>query len=234
MFTIFRLPLERIIIGMDRSWMYLRERTSNYYRSKVDDFLKFAYQNKVEQSAIYCPCKECDNRYFLSKEAIKGHLIIYGFTDNYFVWTSHGETHASEQTMHNSNCATHSNMGDDMVGMVHDAFGFSNENYNLGRGNPSEDEQFHGPNEDTKHFLKLLQDAECELYPGCEHFTKLSFIVHLLHLKVLGGWSDTSFTELLELLKKAFPYAQLPKSCMRIVINVRYVKHQGTNQRVKN
>lgn len=62
-------------------------------------------------------------------------------------------------------------------------------------------------------FFKLLVDAQRELYPNCTTFTKLSFTVHLLHIKVLSGWTDTSFDMLLELLKKAFPVGEtLPKS----------------------
>ncbi|XP_042467274.1 uncharacterized protein LOC122050439 [Zingiber officinale] len=66
--------------------------------------------------------------------------------------------------------------------------------------------------EKTKRYMKLLQEAECELYEGCKNFTKLAFIVHLLQLKVLGSWPDNSFTLLLQLLVKAFPHAKLPSS----------------------
>ncbi|WMV20265.1 hypothetical protein MTR67_013650 [Solanum verrucosum] len=37
---------------------------------------------------------------------------------------------------------------------------------------------------EAKKFEKLLKEAECELYPGCKKFSKLSFVVKLLHLKV--------------------------------------------------
>ena len=35
-----------------------------------------------------------------------------------------------------------------------------------------------------KSFDELLKEAQQELYPGCSKFSKLSFIVKLLHLKV--------------------------------------------------
>ncbi|XP_058787489.1 uncharacterized protein LOC131661866 isoform X2 [Vicia villosa] len=67
-----------------------------------------------------------------------------------------------------------------------------------------------GDNSDK--FFKLLKEAEQNLYPGCK-FTKLSFIVHLYHLKCLNGWTDKSFSMLLELLCDAFPKENtLPKS----------------------
>uniref|UniRef100_M1BNA0 TNP2, partial n=1 Tax=Solanum tuberosum TaxID=4113 RepID=M1BNA0_SOLTU len=58
---------------------------------------------------------------------------------------------------------------------------------------------------EAKKFDKLLKEAKCELYPGCKKFSKLSFVVKLLHLKVYNQWSNKSFDMLLELLKEALP-----------------------------
>jgi hypothetical protein len=67
--------------------------------------------------------------------------------------------------------------------------------------------------DDSDKFYKLLKEAEQNLYPGCKKFSKLSFIVHLYHLKCLNGWTDKSFSMLLELLSDAFPEENtLPKS----------------------
>ena len=69
------------------------------------------------------------------------------------------------------------------------------------------------PNENAKRFYRLLHDGETKLYPGCEKFLKLSFIVKLLHIKILGGWSNKSFTILFELLKETLSSGEtLPKS----------------------
>lgn len=54
---------------------------------------------------------------------------------------------------------------------------------------------------------------DVELYPGCKNFSKLSFLIHLYHLKCLNGWTGKSFGMLLELLIDAFPDGTtLPKS----------------------
>ena len=37
-------------------------------------------------------------------------------------------------------------------------------------------------------------------YEGCKHFTKLSAIVHLYHMKFLNGFTNKSFTMLLQFL----------------------------------
>ncbi|XP_042962594.1 uncharacterized protein LOC122296863 [Carya illinoinensis] len=59
---------------------------------------------------------------------------------------------------------------------------------------------------------QLLEDAQRPLFDGCTKFSKLSFVVKLLHIKILGGWSIKSFDMLLSLLRSAFPNAELPQS----------------------
>ncbi|KAL0546349.1 hypothetical protein IC582_016257 [Cucumis melo] len=61
--------------------------------------------------------------------------------------------------------------------------------------------------EDTTNniFQDLLNQARNELYPGCFEFLSLNFLVKLMDVKVLNGWSNKSFDMLLELLRAAFP-----------------------------
>ena len=66
-----------------------------------------------------------------------------------------------------------------------------------------DDEGGHHPNE-SDPFQQLVGDDAEQLYPGCTCFSKLCFVVRLLHIKSLGGWTDKSFNMLLELLKEAF------------------------------
>ncbi|GJT54026.1 hypothetical protein Tco_0989080 [Tanacetum coccineum] len=58
---------------------------------------------------------------------------------------------------------------------------------------------------DIKKLQQLFVDAEKPLYIGCKKFTILSIVVKLLEIKAKNGWSDRSFTTLLELLYEAFP-----------------------------
>nr|KYP59483.1 hypothetical protein KK1_014919 [Cajanus cajan] len=51
----------------------------------------------------------------------------------------------------------------------------------------------------------MCNDLEKPLYPNCTKFTRLSAILRLFNLKARNGWSDKSFTELLELLKEMLP-----------------------------
>ena len=71
-----------------------------------------------------------------------------------------------------------------------------------------------GPNEDALRFMKLLEDANQPCYEGCKHFSKLSTIVHLYHMKCLNGWTNKSFTMLLEFFLDFLPSnAKLSKYC---------------------
>ena len=71
-----------------------------------------------------------------------------------------------------------------------------------------------GPNEDALRFMKLLEDANQPCYEGCKHFSKLSTIVHLYHMKCLNGWTNKSFTMLLEFFLGFLPSnAKLSKYC---------------------
>ena len=71
---------------------------------------------------------------------------------------------------------------------------------------------YDGPNEDAKKFYSLVEEANQELYSGCIGFSKLSFTLRLYLLKCLHGWSNESFTSLLELLKEAIPELNIPQS----------------------
>ena len=68
------------------------------------------------------------------------------------------------------------------------------------------------PNEDAKKYYNLVEEESQELYPGCTRLSKLSFTLRLYLLKCLHGWSNESFTSLLELLKEAMPELNIPPS----------------------
>ena len=59
-------------------------------------------------------------------------------------------------------------------------------------------------NTTMEDFSDIFQKAKKELYPGCKKFSVLTFIVKLMHIKVLNCWSNKSFDMLLQLLKEAF------------------------------
>ncbi|XP_010696351.3 uncharacterized protein LOC104908881 [Beta vulgaris subsp. vulgaris] len=59
--------------------------------------------------------------------------------------------------------------------------------------------------EEEIKYKRLIEASNEVLYEGCTTFSKLSFLLHLFHLKCMFHWSAESFTKLLELLIDAFP-----------------------------
>jgi len=57
--------------------------------------------------------------------------------------------------------------------------------------------------EDSFHqahvYDSLKDDSVTELYLGCSTFSRLSTVLQLFNIKVRNGWTNKSFTELLEL-----------------------------------
>ncbi|XP_074300446.1 uncharacterized protein LOC141631709 [Silene latifolia] len=60
-------------------------------------------------------------------------------------------------------------------------------------------------NKQDNSYKRLFEAANEELYEGCQSFSKLSFLLHLYHIKCMFHWSIESFNKLLELLLQAFP-----------------------------
>ena len=65
-------------------------------------------------------------------------------------------------------------------------------------------------------FDSLKDDSLIELYPGCSSFSRLSVVLRLFNMKARNGWTDRSFTELLEFLHQILPEGNtLPTSHLR-------------------
>ena len=185
---------------MDNNWMYL-PRVNIEYEKGLDKFLDSMFSKECLGGQILCPCIKCGNEVWVDREEARIHLICDGFIKGYQISPSisqHSNTPASGKL-------------DDMQGLVYDAF------YMLDENMPSneigiEDENFDIPNAHVGKFYKVLEDAKKELYPGCNQFSVLSFIVRLYHSKCLGKCNDQGFTMMLDTLREAFPDACIPKS----------------------
>ncbi|KAL5718836.1 hypothetical protein ACHQM5_011699 [Ranunculus cassubicifolius] len=179
--------------------IYLDVRSSWSLHGRIDE----------KNWAIYhCPCVRCINNVLHPLHIVKYHIENRGIMRTYTNWTKHGE---AEEVNVNFN------EGCDMHGMLHDALGFSDMR-GMDSDIPNQDsnipnEEVHpdnlgssvhcpeDPNEDAAKFYKLLKEAETPLYPKSTKSSKLSFLVRLLHVKCINGWSNHSFDMLLEVLK---------------------------------
>ncbi|XP_057803207.1 uncharacterized protein LOC131018507 [Salvia miltiorrhiza] len=179
---------------MDKSWMS-KNRMSDEYKAGVEAFMQFATQNLTNEELISCPCSACGNLTSKKVELVRLHLLSRGMDLTYTKWIWHGERFAPSGSMNyldQMRNDDHNFLSEEPIDMVHAAY---EENDNPGE------------------FIKLLDDAEKGLYPGCVKYTKLSAIVKLYNLKAKHNWSDKSFTDLLSLLGDMLPaYNVLPSS----------------------
>ncbi|XP_070029792.1 uncharacterized protein [Nicotiana sylvestris] len=201
---------------MDKNWLLIKNRTLPEYLNGVEYFLNFALSNPEVGVRIQCPCIKCNNVLRKSRDEVKTDLLRWGIDPTYDRWIYHGEPDSSSEEETNSD--TNSNLGNDdarTFEMLHDMY----------RGVPSNNHEFdetiesryEEPNTEAKTFYRLLKDAEQKLYPDCEKFSKLSFVMRLFQMKCLHSWSNTSFDSLLKLLSDALPKGNmLPNSIYEV------------------
>lgn len=192
---------------MDKSWMYVAPRTSLEYAFGVNSFLDFAFAKSGQDGKIHCPCIICHNRYKHPRTMVYEHLICRGFQKGYSQWKYHGESSEASSSSMMLN-EEEGNYQHDMTGLLHDLFPTlhtegSNRDMDDSEVEVDLDNESTMQNEKNK-FEDLLKDLEQKVYPNAK-YNKLSCLVHLYHLKCLNGWSNKSFSMLLEFLKDWLP-----------------------------
>ncbi|KAK7395527.1 hypothetical protein VNO78_16086 [Psophocarpus tetragonolobus] len=154
-------------------------RISDEYEKGVEEFLTFAKKHRPDAQKYCCPCVKCLNgrRHILCE--IKNHLFENGFDKNYTTWIWHGEyvgIHTEQ---------TYVLIDDRVEEMIRDVGHEFFQHAHL--------------------YDSLKSNLDTTLYPGCTKFTHLTVVLKLVNVKARNGWSDKSFTKLLELLKDMFP-----------------------------
>ncbi|CAN0846129.1 hypothetical protein LINGRAHAP2_LOCUS4313 [Linum grandiflorum] len=190
--------------SIDKQWMQLQNRSCVEYYNGVQNFFDYAFHNVHEEDLkIKCPCIDCNNINRRERQEVEIHLIYRGIRRDYTKWDHHGEC---DDNTDNSEDEIEDKMEtDDMLGMLDDI------KQHLDGGLPMDERE--DPNEAAKTFFKLVNEADKPLYDGCRKYSNLSFLVKLMHIKCLNGWSNTSFTMMLNLIKDAFPMTVfLPKT----------------------
>ncbi|XP_026449456.1 uncharacterized protein LOC113349663 [Papaver somniferum] len=163
---------------------------------------------RIKKDKCRCPCKQCLNGNDpVSLDLVKNHLLKYGMAISYryTIWSDHGEednpaqdqSASSSVNVHNDETTFIGNANEAILEMLRENVESLNSGGKYGGEKTSE--------ADLAIFSALLDEAKQELYPGCKDFTSLTFLVRLMHIKVLNLLSNKSFEMHLELLKKAFP-----------------------------
>ncbi|XP_021740981.1 uncharacterized protein LOC110707273 [Chenopodium quinoa] len=134
----------------------------------------------------------------LDPKDVRENLFCVGFDKNYAnsIWVFHGEEPSPSKVEDDVLSDEESNDGvDDMYRLLHDAFGFPSSKNNLDDFPQVGEAEM---NLEVQNFHQLMQDAKIELYPGCDKFTNLSFILRLHQMKCLYRWSDTLVNHMLQ------------------------------------
>ncbi|KAK2645093.1 hypothetical protein Ddye_020288 [Dipteronia dyeriana] len=167
------------------------------YFNGVQSLIGYARKHvKDGDLKIFCPCINRCNRCKLDQSEVHTSLLK-GIAPSYNNWFLHGNDEDSDNDSDsNSGDSEEINVGqcDDMHGLIDESF-------------PQD------PNRDVEKFYKLLEEAEQPLYSNYEKYSNLSFIVKLMHIKCINGWSDKSCNMLLEFSKDVYPMCEkLPTS----------------------
>lgn len=190
----------------------------------MNSFLAFAFGKLAIRHKIVCPCRKCVNSFWREASEVRKHLLCDGFLEGYRTWTLHGEAGSSCVNQPNSEVPKfmeERSKDDDISELL--------RNLTCGlddRGDLEDDGSFEPPNNDVATIHKLAADNSQELYPGCKKYSKQCFLVRLLHIKLLGGWTDRSFNFLVDLLIDALRKdSELPKNFYEAKKLVKSVGH---------
>ncbi|XP_028115907.1 uncharacterized protein LOC114313695 [Camellia sinensis] len=187
----------------------------------VKAFVQFVMSKVRPNGKICCPCMDCLNCEQHTGKIVEYHLVVKGMSPSYKTWVHHGESVPMNQS-HALNDDNHNNFGsvrdrmeentdrdqDEFLNLLGDVYIGTIMNDNENEGDEKNDDDYVANNveeEDVRNFDKLLNDAQRELYPGCRKFSVLSFVVKMLHVKVLNKWNNKSFNMLLGILKDLLP-----------------------------
>ncbi|KAF7115061.1 hypothetical protein RHSIM_RhsimUnG0068500 [Rhododendron simsii] len=196
---------------MDKNWMTIRNRMSSQYREGVDSFIEFAMKNATPELAIRCPCVNCFNGKKHSSSLVRIHLIRFGISKNYETWIYHGEQFPSHQPSapYNDNHDNGETIGSGLAGLFPE-----NEDQlpemleEILMAGVLDDDIDELPStferEDVPNFDKLFEDAQRKVFPGCNG-SILSFIVKMLHTKVYGKISNSTYDMMMQVIKSLLP-----------------------------
>ncbi|KAK1604788.1 hypothetical protein QYE76_028461 [Lolium multiflorum] len=194
--------------AMDRSW--ITDGTKKFttkYMAGVRDFIKFAREHLDNtDEPILCPCKDCLNLIRQDIKTVEDHCNCSGMSMTYTRWTRHGEDFSDDEGRDRNDDGAYDSDNDEEEDngdcYVDDSSSMIDELQKSGNKGPDL------PN----LYANLIESAKKELYEGCTSFTRLSFIIKLLHVKSYSRITNRGFDLLLQLLRTALPDVDFPKS----------------------
>ncbi|XP_074327690.1 uncharacterized protein LOC141665601 [Apium graveolens] len=176
---------------------------SDRYRKGVEAFVNQAFSRYAIGNELKCPCKKCGNRFWSGAKAIHEHLVCNGPCPHSVEWIYEVSTHEIDRVADEMDINIGLGLGDEFDALIQNAYGTNDVTDHVGRT---------GLNDDARKFYRLVKEGGQLLYPECKKFSRLSFLVRLYQLKCIHGFSESGFSDLLELIKEVFPHVNLPSS----------------------
>ncbi|KAM6544118.1 hypothetical protein CsatB_008565 [Cannabis sativa] len=190
-------------MSIDKSWINNSNRLSNDYESGALAFVERARQFVDSRGLVKCPCNKCVNVEFQTIDVLESHLFVNGFLRSYTNWNWHGE----EEIIPTRTADVIEE--DEMIDIVSDIMQHANC---VDEENEHEEIPEQGFNSRVD-YSDLFEEIGAPLFPGCQKYTSLNFMVKMMHFKVLGKIPEKIFDGILELLHDAFPAPnKLPKT----------------------
>ena len=150
-------------------------------------FIKFVKRNATDSTGKFlCPCRDCANMERHDPNVVNLHLLARGVLNSYKKWTYHGETFTPQR-----------NVGTGRRVEVDADHGFDNLDELVRNFGPDIIGQAQGHE-------NLESDSTTPLYLGSKQ-SQLLAVLKLFTVKASSGWTDSSFTKLLELLHELLP-----------------------------
>ncbi|XP_010463100.1 PREDICTED: uncharacterized protein LOC104743750 [Camelina sativa] len=195
----------------------VKQGVSDVFFAGLNTFFNCAQKESsyIEKGTMLCPCTQCKNRKRLDANTVGNHLYTRGFTENYYFWSSHGETVGGEtstsvvQTEDANQFTNYEDIGHHEGGhhegdsytyvhMVQDAF-------------PEMQPEFHAaqeePTGDSNHFFQMLAAAKEPIYEGCEEgLSMLSLSARLMHIKTEHNLSEVCVDAISQTFKEYLPH----------------------------
>ncbi|GJU32800.1 hypothetical protein Tco_1176389 [Tanacetum coccineum] len=165
-----------LVMVIDKSWTSLGKHEKAFYtglKKFVDDCKPL-----VDSAGnIRCPCKSCRLVLWVSIKHLSDHISKYGFDPSYKTWIHHGEPDLPPPPPVIDN--TRQPQMSDMTACLND---LSYIPLNNEQNEPTQGDIGETSNDPTQakrnEFEELYASANEELYPGCDHVTRLDFMAN--------------------------------------------------------
>ncbi|XP_023771177.1 uncharacterized protein LOC111919836 [Lactuca sativa] len=184
---------------MDKIWTKITNKVDPKCMKGAIAFADMAKGCIDSEGRTHCPCKTCLNIRKHAPDVVCNHIIHHGFQQSYKIWTFHGESRQANEK-NNAHDESDNESDDGVDALLGDAFHVGAET----KGVDDSDETESSNRSSNPNVDKLFADMEKPLFPGCENFSVLGFILRLMHVKATCKMTNVSMDMILKLLSEAF------------------------------